>query len=230
METVIVKLREDLRKFINDDNSSFVLNEILFGIVVLQYTFRMEPISIIEIIIGVVSGLYFADLGTGLIHILLDNYKGDNPTLKSAADGFQNHHKVGGQKIITIDNFTLLKEAKFMLLPVVCILYNMTPITSKSQMLCQIVTLYGMHFSQITHKYAHLGDYLTEEDKQKPEHKIIAFLQDNHLILRTEEHRIHHTSPKYDVNFCIVNGFANPLLNCILHIPFIHSWIFPDTA
>jgi hypothetical protein len=197
------------------------------GIVVLQYTFRMEPIGIIEIITSVVSGLYLADLGTGLIHLLLDNYKGDNPILKPPADAFQNHHNVSGQKIITYDNFALLKEAKIMILPIICILYNLTPLTSKSQMLCQIITLYGMHFCQITHKYAHLANYLTEEDKQKPEHKIIAFLQDNHLILHPKEHRLHHISPKYDVNFCIVNGWANPLLNSIVHIPFIHSWLFP---
>jgi hypothetical protein len=42
------------------------------GILILQYTFRMEPISIFEIITSVVSGLYLADLGTGLIHLYFD--------------------------------------------------------------------------------------------------------------------------------------------------------------
>lgn len=69
MEAVIAKLRGDLWKYVNGSTESFVLLEILIGIVVLQYTFRMEPISIIEIITSVVSGLYLADLGTGLIHL-----------------------------------------------------------------------------------------------------------------------------------------------------------------
>ena len=65
METVIAKLREDLWKYVQGTTESLILAEILMGILILQYTFRMEPISIFEIITSVVSGLYLADLATG---------------------------------------------------------------------------------------------------------------------------------------------------------------------
>jgi ubiquitin-conjugating enzyme E2 variant len=224
METVIAKLRGDLWKYVNGSTESFVLVEILIGIVVLQYTFRMEPISIIEIITSVVSGLYLADLGTGLIHLYFDVF--DNSLLKPVLSEFSTHH-TNPQDILDWSLWKALKETSVVPIPLICVLYNLTPLTSKSQMLCQIITLYGMHISQIIHKYAHLTNYLTDEDKQKPEYKLMMFLQDNHLILHPRDHHIHHTG-KHDVNFCIVNGWANPLLNSIVHIPFIHSRLFPE--
>ena len=40
---------------------------------------------------------------------------------------------------------------------------------------------------------------------------ILCFMQDVGLILSPKEHRRHHE--EFDCNFCIVNGWANPLLN-----------------
>ena len=102
--------------------------------------------------------------------------------------------------------------------------------TSKSQILCQIICLYGMHISQITHQNAHLTNRLTDDDKQTLKYNFIMFLQDYHIILNPKEHRAHHTSPQYDINFCIVNGWANPLLNSIVSIPFIHTRLFTETV
>ncbi len=229
MEEVITKLRDNLWKYVQGSTESLVILEILMGILVLQYIFRMEPISIFEIITSVVSGLYLADLGTGLTHLLLDTYDGNNKEIRQIANEFQVHH-INPNVFTKNTIYELLKETSVTPIPLICILYNLTPLTSKSQILCQIVSLYGMHIGQITHKYAHLANYLTDEDKQKPEHKIVEFLQDNHLILHPKEHRLHHTSPKYNVNFCTLNGWANPMLNSIVHIPFIHSRLFPDDA
>jgi hypothetical protein len=225
METVIAKLRGDLWKYVNGSTESFVLLEILMGILVLQYTFRMEPISIIEIITSVVSGLYLADLGTGLIHLYFDIY-GENTLWKPALSEFSEHHP-NPQNIIEWSLWKALKETSVVPIPLICVLYNLTPLTSKPQILCQIITLYGMHVSQIIHKYAHLINILTEEQKQTPEYQFVMFLQDIRLIVHPKEHHIHHTG-KHDMNFCIVNGWANPLLNSIVHIPFIHSRLFPD--
>ena len=152
---------------------------------------------------------------------------GENSLWKPALSEFSVHHP-NPQNILEWSLWKALKETSIVPIPLICVLYNLTPLTSKSQILCQIVSLYGMRISQIIHKYAHLTNTLTEEQKQTPEYQFVMFLQDNHFILHPKEHHIHHTSPKYDVNFCIVNGWANPLLNSILHIPFIHSRLFPE--
>lgn len=41
-------------------------------------------------------------------------------------------------------------------------------------------------------------------------------MQDYHIILNPIEHKEHHL--KFNCNFCIVNGWANPLLNKIVKI------------
>ena len=220
MEAVIEKLRGDLWKYVQGTTESLILAEILMGILILQYTFRMEPISILEIITSVVSGLYLADLGTGLVHMIADIIGRNTLDIP--------YHHVNPKNYFDISDIELLCQTSVAPIPLICILYNLTPLTSKSQILFQIVSLYGMHIGQITHKFAHITNTLTEEDRQK--HKAMIFLQNIHLILHPNNHHPHHTSPKYDTNFCILNGWANPLLNSIVHIPFIHSRLFPDTA
>lgn len=224
-----MKLQEDLWKYVQGSTESLIISEILMGILILQYTFRMEPISIFEIITSVVSGLYVADLGTGITHLIADmynNYSGDNKIILSLLFDIR-HHEMPNI-VLDRDIITELQNTSATPLPLLCILYNLTPLTSKSQILFQIISLYATHFSTNIHKCSHTSNYMSEEEKQTSIHKIIKFLQDNHLILHPKEHRIHHTSPKYDVNFCVVNGWANPLLNSIVHIPFIHSKLFPD--
>jgi hypothetical protein len=54
------------------------------------------------------------------------------------------------------------------------------------------------------HKWAHLPT--------PP--RFVRALQCVGLILRTQHHSGHHTSP-YTANYCIVNGWCNPLLNTI---------------
>jgi hypothetical protein len=216
METVIAKLSENIEKYFHNSNESVILTEILMGIVVLQYTFRIEPISIIEIIISIVSGLYFADLKSGLTHMYFDTYDGNGETRIQFASEFLHHHE-NPSDVIDDTTEINLRRSSIPIIPFMYILYNLTPMTSKSQILFQISSEFGTHLMFQTHKYAHLTNILTEEQKQKPEYKLMMFLQDIHLILHPNEHRPHHTSEKHDVNYCILNGWANPLLNSIVH-------------
>jgi len=218
METVISKLREDLWKYVQGSTESLIIFEILMGILILQYTFKMEPISILEIITSVISGLYVADLISGLIHIYVDT---DNTYTFSNLE----HHNTP-YNIIHESNFTNLQHTSVVPFPLTCIFFNLMLSTTKSQILFQIVSLYVARANTIIHKFSHLTNYLTDDDKQKPEYKLMMFLQDYQLILHPRDHHLHHISP-YDVNFCVVNGWANLLLNSIVHIPFIHSRLFP---
>jgi hypothetical protein len=60
-------------------------------------------------------------------------------------------------------------------------------------------------FSQILHGFSHKTN--------NENNKLIRFLQNNHIIINNKKHKNHHTT--YDSDFCIVNGWTNPLLNVI---------------
>ena len=76
------------------------------------------------------------------------------------------------------------------------------------------MTYYAAHFTQITHKYI---NHATDKEKNTAFGKMLIFLQKNHVLISPEEHKGHHISENYDINyFCIVNGLANPFLNYIV--------------
>ena len=54
----------------------------------------------------------------------------------------------------------------------------------------------------------------------EPPPPVVSLLRSLRLIIPRDEHRLHHL--KETVNFCIFNGWANPLLNYVLH-----TWEFP---
>ena len=73
--------------------------------------------------------------------------------------------------------------------------------------------------SQINHCLAHM---VTRHLQGKPinhiiepNYKILKFLQGCHLLLRPEDHCIHHE--KKNVNFAIVNGWSNGVLNILFY-------------
>jgi hypothetical protein len=59
----------------------------------------------------------------------------------------------------------------------------------------------GTHFLAHARNHGFMNNWFIEK------------LQDYGLLLSPEEHRTHHT--RYDRNFCIFNGWANPLINFI---------------
>lgn len=67
-------------------------------------------------------------------------------------------------------------------------------------------------FSQYTHFAAHARNRgLITNPYYGP---IVRKLQDWHIIVNPATHRVHHQH--YDRDFCVFNGWANPLLNKIL--------------
>ena len=54
--------------------------------------FKYQKINIKYLILTLFISLYISDLFTGLVHIFLDNYKGNNKFIKPFAISFQKHH------------------------------------------------------------------------------------------------------------------------------------------
>ena len=125
------------------------------------------------------------------------------------------HHK-NPKHILSITNITHLRNTSITPIPIITILYNIINNTSKKDVLTQIIAYKCAHMSQIIHKYAHYINHASPEDKQKIFTQLLMFLQKYHLIVSPEEHRTHHQSKHFDINFSIVNGWANPLFNTIV--------------
>jgi ubiquitin-conjugating enzyme E2 variant len=63
----------------------------------------------------------------------------------------------------------------------------------------------GILFTNQCHKWAHMD--------APP--AFVRFLQRLRIVLRTDEHRLHHTPP-YNSHFCTANGWLNGPLNRLL--------------
>jgi len=173
---------------------------------------RKEQLEFETIIASVIAGLYLADLNSGLVHILFDTYEGENSVLKTTANYFAGHHL--NPKLITkAPSLQLFTETSITPYNLSCLLYNTTPFTSKKQMIAQLSFLLASNLVQLTHQLAHFVNHASKKEKKHLKYRIVKMLQDNHIILKTEQHRKHHQT--YDTNFCILNGWANPLLNFV---------------
>ncbi len=99
---------------------------------------------------------------------------------------------------------------------------------SKKNKLTELVFGYALFFSQLTHKAAHYINHTTKEEKESAIVQILQILQKYNIILKPEDHITHHAAKYNDINFGIVNGWTNPVINEILKIPFIHDFIFRE--
>jgi hypothetical protein len=219
------RLKRYLRKYMQGTDEALCLFHILMCILVLQYKYKTEPMTIADYITSIVSGVYSADLINGLMHMYLDTT--NNKFIVDIVDGFQKHHKTPSD-IINYTNYELLCETAILPFPLSVVLYNCINNTHKKHILVQIISLYSQHIFSLTHKYAHYMNHATDEQKNSSFGKVLNFLQENRIILSPSEHRKHHQAQNHDINFCSVNGWANPLLNAIVSHPTIHKALFED--
>jgi hypothetical protein len=201
--------------FILGTNKSLALANLCNGGLTYQLHNKLknDSVCIETALLSIIIGVYMADLHSGLVHYLLDNYEGDYPPLKKGHLSFMNHHNVPSY-IINSPKILLFKETVILPYNVCCLLYNTTQFTSASQIITQLAFLLSSNLCQATHRIAHYVNNATKKDKKQMKYKISKLLQDSHIVLKTEEHRKHHQT--YDTNYSILNGWSNPLLNHFL--------------
>ncbi len=202
-------------EFINGTKKSLILSHICNLGLTYQLINQMKTdrVCIEKVALSIMIGLYLADLHSGLVHYLLDNYQGDYPPLKKAHLSFMNHHNIP-TNIINSPKILLFEESSFTTHNILCLLYNTTHFTSSSQIITQLAFLLSSNLCQATHRMAHYVNHATKKDKKQMKYKICKLLQDNNIVLKTELHRKHHQT--YDTNYSILNGWSNPLLNYFL--------------
>lgn len=150
--------------------------------------------------IHILSIVYAVDLTSGLVHVYLDNYNGNNPFIVPHAIGFQNHH-TDPREFTTRPVAIILSETSS-----IVILINLFNFYFLDVYLLLFTFL--IHIVQLTHYQAHCINHNTFSEHTN---RILKCLQQHHIILSTESHSNHHQT--YDNNFCILTGWANPFLN-----------------
>ena len=192
--------------------------------------FSYKKINKIRILFFLV-GLFLADLNSGLVHIYLDNSKilNNNSLVDNLRKGFQWHHEWPARQFDTNPKYRAHYEMNMVFPYTILPLLFLNKIPTNNLKYLVISLALGSVFQQTTHYWCHArihnkplptigkilqGFTLKELNNfkiKKKYHKLLALS----LFLNPIKHQQHHLHPTYNINFCILNGWANPLLNTI---------------
>jgi hypothetical protein len=194
-------------------------------ILLLQYQSKREHLTIAEYITGILSGLYIADFGSGILHLIVDINSGHFDESYNLNEVFRQHHEYPSH-ILRTPFYESILSGMNIHPPLLCVITNMFNTTTKLKILTQLTTIYAVQLTTVIHRFTHYMNHATEEQRNSELGKLLYFLQQNHIIVSSQEHRVHHSSELHDINFCLINGWANPLLNQIVSNPCIHNRLF----
>jgi hypothetical protein len=182
-----------------------------------------ETGSLWAVLAAIVAGYLAADLASGVVHFLADNF--GTPETPFIGPGFvlpfrQHHHDPLG--ITRHGFFEANGNNALVCLPVLVPVVLFVPIAegrwAYAVGVFSFVMLLAVFLTNQTHKWAHM-------ESVPP---LVRWLQVRGLILSTSHHDIHHTSP-FDTYYCITVGWWNPLLERLRLFPrlerLIRRWI-----
>lgn len=165
-------------------------------------------------IMAAVTAYVLADLGTGVYHWGVDNY-GDasTPVFGPQIDAFQGHHK--RPWTITKRQFAnniqaLARPATFVLAPFLLAPSNAYVDSFIGVFMACVV------FSQQFHAWAH--------SRKTDLPAFVIKLQEMGVLVPRKMHGAHHRPP-FNVNYCIVSGLWNPLLDHANFFPRLERFI-----
>jgi hypothetical protein len=222
------------------------LTLVLYGYVLYAYVARGNLSWLTPLV--VLLGLYLADAASGVAHFVVDytpnvpgvglkelfEYEGD----KGSADYVKRreaamkrinafHEVVFDFKVHHLSPDTLgrrsfakmtLPVVVFGALPltsVVVLLGELTPLPADLLLLGAILIGCGT-ISQYAHSCTH---------KKRP-NALVRALQATRLFLRKETHQVHHDNPERQ--FCLLNGWANPLIDRVFRVVFARGYLKPN--
>ncbi|KAI5066645.1 hypothetical protein GOP47_0019269, partial [Adiantum capillus-veneris] len=169
----------------------------------------------VGVMVAAVGAYMAADLGTGIYHWAVDNY-GDahTPIFGPQIDAFQGHHKrpwTISKRQFANNIHALARPATFSLAP-----FLLLPCPAYVDSFLAVF-LACVVYSQQFHAWAHA--------KKKDVPAFVSLLQDSGLLVSRKMHGAHHRQP-YNINYCIVSGLWNPLLDSTNFFAKLEKFIF----
>lgn len=153
---------------------------------------------------GIITGILFADFGSGVVHWAADNWGSvDMPVLGEAMIRPFRHHHLAPKDMVSHDFIELNGfPSLFAQLPIVLgflSLWLPAPYALFFGLMGAIAGISTVFTNQV-HAWAH--------SDEPP--AWVRWLQRSHLILTPENHALHHTQP-FDRNYCITTGWSNTI-------------------
>ena len=172
-------------------------------------------------VVTFLGGTYVADCVTGVLHIYLDHRRCDlGDALDMAAYSFRYDHHAFPLNFLKdsalfpagASNIIASATAPLSALLHLSLYWRVdagtaAPSSELAALFCYTVILFGS-LCQTTHALAHEGMF--RRNRTFP--NSVALLQHFHLILPPKMHGLHHMA-EHDKNYCIFNGWSNPLFN-----------------
>jgi hypothetical protein len=168
--------------------------------------YKLELLWLIALAIPL--GVIFGDFVSGIVHWAADTYGSeDMPVIgPSLVKPFRLHH-VYPRDICTHGLVETTGNVCILAVPLLSItLYLMRLLPESGLLAFSVICLALMATATVAtnqfHKWAH----------QESPSALARWLQRKRLVLEPSHHKRHHTEP-FNVNYCITNGWLNPLLN-----------------
>ncbi|KAL2621538.1 hypothetical protein R1flu_001743 [Riccia fluitans] len=161
-----------------------------------------SPEDMILIVTSMFAGYLLADLGSGIYHWGVDNYgNARTPIVGSQIDAFQGHHK----RPWTITKRQFANNIHAIARPVAFTLAPFLALPGNPALDSFMGTFLGcVIMSQQFHAWSHM------KKSQLP--AFVVALQEKGVLVSRKMHGAHHRSP-YNINYCIVSGIWNPILD-----------------
>jgi hypothetical protein len=168
------------------------------------YELELFWLIALAIPLGVVGG----DFVSGLVHWAADTYGSEDTPLigPSLVKPFRLHH-LYPRDICTHGLVETTGNVCILAVPVLSICLYLMWWIPESALLAFSVFSFALTAAATVatnqfHKWAH----------QESPSSFARWLQRKRLVLEPEHHKLHHTQP-FNMNYCITNGWLNPLLN-----------------
>ena len=221
----------------------FGLTVVMYAYLAMAYVFRGH-VSVYSVPI-VLFALYFVDAGSGVVHFVIDytpnvrnvglkelfEYKGKKGSQEYIAmrdtamrkiNGFQElifdfkvHHlspRTLGRRSLLRMTLPIVVFGTFPSTLVILVLGESTLLHADVSLFCLVVLAAGT-IAQYAHACTH--------KREVP--PVIKALQACHLLLTEREHQGHHVDPQRD--FCLLNGWANPLINRVFQVVLARGYL-----
>jgi ubiquitin-conjugating enzyme E2 variant len=207
------------------EHGTFLLFPIMFGLNLhwastTLYELELLWLLVLAVPLGIVGG----DFMSGIVHWAADTYGSDETPVigPSLVKPFRLHH-LYPKDITTHGLISLTGNVCILAVPLLSGTLYLLWLLPGSGLLAFFVICFALTsaFTVATnqfHKWAH----------QENPPRFARWLQRTRLVLEPNHHQQHHTRP-FDSNYCITNGWLNPVLNRIRFFRTLEStllWLF----
>jgi hypothetical protein len=191
------------------EHTSLLIFPVVFILNLHWASSRLYELELLWLVsLAVPLGIIGGDFISGLVHWAADTYGSEDMRVigPSLVKPFRLHH-IYPRDICTHGLVETTGNVCILAVPVLSVcLYLMWLIPQSGLLAFGVVSFALIAAATVAtnqfHKWAH----------QESPSPFARWLQRKRLVLEPQHHKLHHTQP-FDMNYCITNGWLNPLLN-----------------